>query len=138
MKKIILIILVLVFLLGAILYIKGFSIPFCSGEYWTRSSFRTSMDINPQRFAEIFRSEGWTVAGPRNENDGQNLDYLVIAKKQPSVFFSNPEVTVKLGAYNRSTIDIVIYKGNRIANKILFDSFAKKMKDNFNINSKDL
>lgn len=120
-------------------------IPFCSA-YYTQTYFRDIDVPNPPDFASVLERDGWKVS-TNGGFDSAMGHVLVDAKKEPFVFFSKPRVTVRLYSYTnvpsyppkegtKGQISFFIYEGtgNKVANRLLFNDFVKRINANFNLN----
>lgn len=125
--------------------IWGVPLPLCS-DYYTQTYFRDIDVPNPPDFANVLEQDGWKVS-INGGFDSAMGHVLVDAKKEPSVFFSKPRVSVRLYSYTnvpsyppkegtKGQISFFIYNGtgNKIANRIVFNDFVKEINDNSNLN----
>ena len=143
-RSVVFIVIVLALLFRVALW--GIPIPFFCSPYYTQTYFRDIDVPNPPEFANFLEQDGWEVS-TNGGFDSAMGHVLVHAKKEPFVFFSKPKVSVRLYSYTyipsyppkegkKGQISFFIYEGtgNRVANRIVFNDFVKKINDNFNLN----
>jgi hypothetical protein len=141
MKNKITLLVVLIVVLAIVVRFTLWGVPipiFCS-PYYTQTYFRDIDIPNPQEFADFLEQDGWE-ASTSGWFDSAQGNGLVHAEKEPLAFLAKPRVSVRLFSSfkdeTKGMISFFIYEGtgNRIANRMIFDDFVKKVNDNFNLN----